>query len=252
VRIMRKVLAFGFGILTTICFAATSLYCVLFLADVLVPRTIDRGPSVSWPVAVAVDLALVGLFAAQHSVMARAAFKRWWTRVIPPAIERSVYVLAACLALALLVGLWLPLPDLIWSVTNPAGRILLSGLFWFGWLMVLIAGLLTNQAEMLGLQQISDAVHGRVLSPPTLNTSGLYRLVRHPIYVGSFIGFWATPDMTVGHLLFAVAATVYTVAGARLEERDLVRTFGDGYRRYQRDVRMLLPIPRRAARGRVR
>ena len=244
---MRKSLMIGFGVLTTVGFAAVSLYSILFLANLLVPRSIDRGPVADWPVAVAVDLALLGLFGAQHSVMARASFKRWWTRFVPPAMERSVYVLATCLVLILLVGFWLPLPDKVWSVEHPAGRMILSGLFWFGWLMVLIAGLLTNQAEMVGLKQISDAVNDRTLAPLTLTTSGLYRLVRHPIYVGSFIGFWAAPDMTLGHLLFAAIATAYTVLGAHLEERDLVRTFGDSYRRYQRKVRMLLPIPRRPA-----
>lgn len=230
------------GVLTTAIFLAISLYSVFFLANIIVPQSIDTGPFIPWPLAVGVDLLLIGMFSGQHSVMARATFKRWWTRIVPKAIERSVYALAANVSLALLLWFWHPIPQLIWETGNPAARLTIVGLFWFGWLLVAVAGLATNPLELLGLQQILDAIRGRGSSAPVLVTSGIYRFVRHPIYVGSLIGFWAAPDMTTGHLLFSTAMTVYIIFGLCLEERDLVKTFGDRYRRYQREVPILLPI----------
>ena len=162
--------------------------------------------------------------------MARRGFKRFWTRLVPKPIERSSYVLCACLCLVLLFRFWQPMPEVVWSVDQPFLRLALNAAFWSGWTIVLVAALLTNSLELVGLRQIWDWCVGREDSVPTLTTSGLYRFVRHPIYFGSLIGFWATPDMTVGHLFFSVSATLYTVVGAILEERDLVNTFGDRYR----------------------
>lgn len=232
-----------YGISASVIAAATALYGIGFMAN-LVPRSIDAGAAGPWPVALIVDVLLLGQFAIQHSVMARPGFKRWWTRLIANSIERSTYVLVTCLSLALLFWFWQPISYPIWTIEQPVVRLIILLVFWLGWLMVLFAGLRSNYLALIGLRQVLDASGGRPVSAPTLTTSGLYRLVRHPIYVGTLIAFWATPHMTAGHLLFAAVGTAYTVFGTFLEERDLVGTFGDRYRRYQREVRMLLPFPK--------
>jgi methanethiol S-methyltransferase len=232
-----------YGISASAIAAATALYGIGFMAN-LVPRSIDAGVAGPWPVALIVDVLLLGQFAVQHSVMARPGFKRRWTRLIANSIERSTYVLVTCLSLALLFWFWRPISHPIWTIEQPVVRLIILLVFWLGWLMVLFAGLRSNYLALIGLRQVLDASGGRPVSAPTLTTSGLYRLVRHPIYVGTLIAFWATPHMTAGHLLFAAVGTAYTVFGTFLEERDLVGTFGDRYRRYQREVRMLLPFPK--------
>jgi methanethiol S-methyltransferase len=241
---MLKAFALIYGVATSIFFGATAIYAAGFIANLFVPKSIDSGAPGPWPQALLVDIALLALFALQHSVMARQGFKRWWTRFIPVCIERATYVLAASLLLALLLWLWRPIPYPIWDVANAPARLVIWGLFWAGWSIVLMAALRSNHLELMGLQQIMDAVQERRASAPQLTTSGLYRIVRHPIYTGSILAFWATPSMTAGHLLFSAMATAYTVLGAFFEERDLLNTFGDAYRRYQRDVPMLLPLPR--------
>jgi protein-S-isoprenylcysteine O-methyltransferase Ste14 len=240
---MNKYVGLLFGFVAALVAAAAALYGIAFMAD-LAPISIDTGVAAPWPEALVVDCVLLGLFGIQHSVMARQSFKRWWTRLVPAAIERSTYVLFASLLLALLFLEWKPITYTVWNVDQPAVRLLLQALFWAGWLMVLVAGMLANHLELIGLRQVLDAASGRKEGPLTLTTSGLYRLVRHPIYVGAIVAFWATPDMTAGHLLFSTAATAYTIFGTFLEERDLVDLFGDRYRQYQRRVRMLLPFPK--------
>jgi len=240
---MNKYVGLLFGFVAALIAAAAALYGIAFMANVA-PISIDIGAAEPWPKALVVDCVLLGLFGTQHSVMARQGFKRWWTRLVPPAIERSTYVLVASLLLALLFLEWKPITYPVWNVDAPAVRLLLQALFWAGWLMVLVAGMLANHLELIGLRQVLDAAGGRKEEPLTLTTSGLYRLVRHPIYVGAIVAFWATPDMTAGHLLFSAAATAYTIFGTFLEERDLVDLFGDRYRQYQRRVRMLLPFPK--------
>jgi protein-S-isoprenylcysteine O-methyltransferase Ste14 len=240
---MNKYVGLLFGFVAALVAAAAALYGIAFMAD-LAPISIDTGVAEPWPKALVVNCVLLGLFGTQHSVMARQGFKRWWTRLVPPAIERSAYVLVASLLLALLFLEWKPITYTVWNVDQPAVRLLLQALFWAGWLMVLVAGMLANHLELIGLRQVLDAASGRKEGPLTLTTSGLYRLVRHPIYVGAIVAFWATPDMTAGHLLFSTAATAYTIFGTFLEERDLVDLFGDRYRQYQRRVRMLLPFPK--------
>jgi methanethiol S-methyltransferase len=223
---MNKYVGLLFGFVAALVAAAAALYGIAFMAD-LAPISIDTGVAEPWPKALAVNCVLLGLFGTQHSVMARQGFKRWWTRLVPPAIERSAYVLVASLLLALLFLEWKPITYTVWNVDQPAVRLLLQALFWAGWLMVLVAGMLANHLELIGLRQVLDAASGRKEGPLTLTTSGLYRLVRHPIYVGAIVAFWATPDMTAGHLLFSTAATAYTIFGTFLEERDLVDLFGD-------------------------
>jgi protein-S-isoprenylcysteine O-methyltransferase Ste14 len=233
-----------YGAAANALFAVAALYGIAFVGNVAGPKTIDSGLLVPWPEAALVDIVLILAFAVQHSGMARVSFKRWLARIMPEPIERSTYILCASMLLILLYWFWLPIPAIVWTVQQPALRAGITALFWAGWIVTLLAAAATNQLEMTGLRQIFDAVWSRPKRELTLTTTGLYRIVRHPIYVGTIVAFWATPDMTVGRLLFAVGATGYTLLGTILEERDLVRIFGDGYRDYQRRIRMLLPFPK--------
>ena len=233
-----------YGVAANALFALVALYGIAFIGNVAVPKTVDLGLVVPWPRAVLVDTLLILAFAIQHSGMARVSFKRWSMRIVPPPIERSTYILCASLLLVLLYLLWCPIPTRVWTVRQPLLGAGITALFWAGWMVTLLAAAATNQLEMTGLRQILDAVQDRPGRDLTLTTSGLYRIVRHPIYVGTIVAFWATPDMTFGHLLFAAGATAYTLLGTVWEERDLVRIFGDGYRDYQRRIRMLLPFPK--------
>jgi len=229
---------------------AAILYLIAFVGDLPVPRTIDSGPAAALPAAIAIDLLLIGLFAIQHSVMARPAFKRLWTRLVPSAIERSTYGLFASLALALLFWFWRPIDGVVWSAADPIAVTVLQAAFWAGWGLVLLSTFLINHFELFGLQQVHARWRGSELPPPEFRTPSLYRWVRHPLYLGLLIGFWATPTMTPGHLLFALVNTGYILLGVSLEERDLVAVFGDRYRRYREQVSMLVPLPRRKAESR--
>ena len=194
---------------------------------------------------VVVDLLLLGVFAVQHSVMARRSFKRWWTRVVPTAVERSTYVLMASLALALLCWQWRPIAEpVIWKVESVAGVQLLWTVFWLGWAVLLLSTFLINHFELFGVRQVFARMARRELPEPEFRTPLLYRYVRHPIYLGFLLGFWAAPVMTAGHLLFSVAVTGYILVGIWFEERDLVAQFGEQYRRYRNQVGMLLPSRR--------
>lgn len=236
-----------YGIVVYLFFLATFLYAIAFVGNLPVPKTIDSGAAGSIPAAIAIDVLLLSLFAIQHSVMARPAFKRAWTKVIPKVVERSTYVLAASLALVLLYWLWRPLVDIVWSVQNPTAKVVLDAIFWIGWGIVLISTFLINHFELFGLQQVYARLAGKPFSPPTFKTPLLYKWVRHPIYLGFLLAFWATPTMTLGHLLFAIATTGYILIGIWLEERDLVAHFGDQYRHYRKEVSMLIPLPRKKA-----
>lgn len=245
---MARVGAILYGLVAYAAFLGAFLYAIGFLAGVLVPRGIDDPPlAASWHGWV-VNLLLLGLFAVQHSLMARRWFKAWWTRFVPSSVERSTYVLLASLILFLVYWQWRAMPAEVWHVTAPILRRGLWTLYALGWVLVLVASFLIDHFELFGLRQVVAYCRGRTPEAPRFRTPGLYRLVRHPLYLGFFIAFWATPQMTVGHLLFAVVTSAYIlVAVVCFEEPDLVRLFGDSYRQYRRRVPMFLPIPRRRA-----
>ena len=239
---MGRILAFLYGLASYLFFLVTFLYAIGFVTGIVVPKTIDTGTAAPAAEAIVVDLVLLTLFAVQHTVMARAAFKKWWTHIVPEAIERSTYVLASTLALALLLWQWRPMPAVVWQATNPALANVLIGISLLGWLIVLVSTFLINHFELFGLQQIGANLMGKEMPAPRFKTPFLYKVVRHPIYLGFIIAFWAAPVMTVGHLFFAAVTTAYIFVGIFFEERDLIGVFGEDYRRYRKRVAMLIPM----------
>jgi protein-S-isoprenylcysteine O-methyltransferase Ste14 len=238
---MGGMLSVLYGVAAYVFFLATFLYTIHFIGNVFVPKTIDSGTPGPLVEALVVNTLLLGLFAVQHSVMARKGFKRWWTRVVPPVVERSTYVLAASLALALLVWQWRPIPQTVWAVRDPALVMALQAVFWLGFAMVFVATFLINHFELFGLRQVFVRLVGREMPEQAFRTPLLYRWVRHPLYLGFILAFWAAPVMSAGHLLFAVASTGYIFVGIWFEERDLLEQFGERYRSYRERVGMLLP-----------
>jgi protein-S-isoprenylcysteine O-methyltransferase Ste14 len=242
---MSRWLILIYGVVAYVVFLGSFLYAIGFISGTAVPKTINSGPVTATSTAVLVNLVLLSLFAIQHSLMARPFFKRWWTQYVPPAAERSTYVLASSLVLLLIFWQWRPLPSTVWNVMQPAGVGVLWGVCAAGWLIVLASTFLINHFDLFGLRQISLNFVGRPYSPVPFQTNWLYRSVRHPIMLGFLIAFWATPRMTQGHLLFAAVVTAYVLVALQLEERDLVAQHGAVYSAYQKQVRMLLPIPGR-------
>jgi protein-S-isoprenylcysteine O-methyltransferase Ste14 len=244
---MSRLFALLYGTVCYAVFLVTFLYAIPFVAGLGVPKHIDNGIPTSLPLAVGINLVLLTLFALQHSVMARPAFKRWWTRFVPQVVERSTFVLATSLVLALLFWQWRPLPLLIWDAEGDAARWVLYGLSAVGWLLVLASTFLINHFDLFGLRQVWRHARGQGPAPEApFVVRALYRIVRHPIMLGFLIAFWATPTMSLGHLLFALVTTGYILVAVKfLEERDLVAQYGEAYRAYQRNVPMLLPWRRR-------
>ena len=244
---MGRVFAFLYGVISYLIFLGAFLYAIAFVGDFYVPKTINSGePGEFWP-SLLINVLLLGLFAVQHSGMARPGFKKWWTKIIPKPIERSTYVLLASAVLILLMWQWQPLTGTVWSVESELGRWVLWGLFGLGWAIVLISTYMISHFHLFGLTQVTNFLKKKGLSSPEFQTPGFYRYIRHPLMTGFFIAFWAIPDMTVGHLLFTVATTGYILIALQLEESDLIEAFGEKYQKYREQVPMFIPRPGRKA-----
>lgn len=238
--IVRRIAVFIYGVICYGIFFGTFLYAMGFIGNLIVPKSIDSAPQSPIGQALLVNIALLGLFALQHSVMARPAFKRWWTKIVPQPAERSTYVLFSSLALLFLFWQWQPMGGMIWDVQNQTGRAILYGMGAFGWMLVLVSTFLINHFDLFGLRQVYLYLRGREYTPLKFDTPGPYKYVRHPLYVGWLFAFWATPTMTVAHLVFALMTTAYILVAIQLEERDLVAAHKE-YDVYRKQVPMLIP-----------
>jgi len=245
----KRISIFAYGLVCYAIFFVTFLYALGFVGDFVVPVTMDGPARMNTGSALLIDLALLGIFAVQHSLMARPFFKRWFTRFIPEPAERSTYVLFSSAALIALFVFWQPLGGVVWSVESALGQALLYGTFFAGWVLVLVSSFLINHFDLFGLRQVWLQLVGRQYTHLRFGTPGPYKLIRHPLYLGWFLAFWATPTMTATHLLFAFMTTAYILIAIQFEEHDLVDALGDDYRRYRERVPMIIPFSRKAPRG---
>jgi methanethiol S-methyltransferase len=241
---MAQTLTLVYGLLAYTSFLVAFLYAIGFVGNIGVPKSIDSGPTVSLIEALVTNVLLLTLFAVQHSVMARPAFKRWWTRIVPKQIERSTYVLLASSILLLLFWQWRPIAGVVWDARSTMLGTILLGLFGVGWLVVLLSTFMINHFDLFGLRQVVLYFQRRPYTPVSFVTRGLYKIVRHPIMLGFLIAFWATPVMTAGHLLFSVVTTAYILVAIQLEEHDLIAADRATYERYRRETPMLIPLPK--------
>ncbi len=249
---MARVLVLVYGVVCYVVFLLTFLYAIAFVGNVklgdLIPRTVDRGgPDAPLGTALLINMALLGLFGIQHSVMARPAFKARWTKIIPRPIERSTFVIITNAVLILMYWQWRPMTGDIWYLTNPVAQWILYGVSAAGWLLVLYATFLINHFDLFGLRQVWLYFQGKEYTNVRLAKPTLYRMVRHPLMLGFIIAFWSTPHMTTGHLVFAITTTAYILVAIQIEERDLVGQYGDDYREYRKQVGMIVPWPKRPA-----
>ena len=242
---MNRVAAFMYGVVVYLIFIAMWLYTVGFVGNVIVQKTIDSGPAESFFKSLLINTALLALWAIPHSVMVRPRFKEWWTKIVPAPIERSTYVLIASLLMILILHQWKPMPKVVWNIENSFGYFTLTVLYYIGWLTVLYSSFLIDHFDQCGLKQVYLYLRGKEYTPLDFKTPSLYKIVRHPIMMGFALAFWATPRMTVGHLVFAIAMTVYIIIGTIFEERDLVKAFGETYINYKRQV-PVLPLPKKS------
>ena len=238
IAVFYGIVAYGFTLVSL-------LYLIGFVGNFVVPKSIDSGTAGPLLQSAIVDMMLIGLFAIQHSVMARQGFKRWWTRIVPPSVERSTYVLATSFVLLILYWQWQPMPAPVWTIDNPIVAAALVGIFWLGWVVLVASTFLFSHFELFGLAQVFARLFGKPVADAQFRAPLLYRYVRHPIYLGVLLAVWATPAMTLGHLLFATVITGYIFVGIQFEERDLIQQFGDRYRRYRQHAAMLIPLPGR-------
>ena len=242
---MGRIGIFVYGLVSYLFFLVAFLYAIGFVGNMWVPKSVDTGPETPLTTALVVNVILLGLFAIQHNVMARPWFKKWWTVFVPQEAERSTFVLFASLLLLLLYWQWRPMPGIVWNVENVAGRFILEALFWLGWLTVLLSTFMINHFDLFGLRQVTLHLQGQRYKPLEFKTSGLYKLVRHPLMLGFIVAFWSTPTMTHGHLLFAVVTTVWILISIQIEERDLIKFHGEQYQAYRKETSMLLPFRKR-------
>ena len=242
---MARIAALIYGFVAYVLFFVTFLYAIGFVGNLVVPKSIDSPAGVFSPTALVIDALLLGIFAIQHSGMARPGFKRVWTKVVPAPIERSTYVVLASLSLDLLYWQWRPMNESIWAVQNSIGAHALLGLSFLGWLIVLATTFMISHFDLFGLRQVAIYATGKQYTPIGFRTPMLYRFVRHPLYVGFLIAFWATPSMTLGHLVFAIATTGYILIAVQLEEKDLTQVFGTTYEQYREQTSMLVPMAKR-------
>jgi protein-S-isoprenylcysteine O-methyltransferase Ste14 len=236
----RRIAVFAYGVACYLAALATFVYLAAFLENIGVPRSIDSAPQTSLWIALLVDFGLLAMFGVQHSVMARPAFKAMWTKIVPEAAERSTYVLFSSVAMFFLFWQWQPIGGVIWNIENAYGRIALYTMYAVGWILVLTTTFLINHFDLFGLRQVTLQLIGRPYTKLEFRTPGIYKLVRHPLYVGWVIVFWSTPEMTAAHLLFALGLTAYILVAIRYEERDLVQMHRE-YAEYRRRVPMMVP-----------
>ena len=240
---MKKSIAFVYGIFAYIIFLIAFLYAIGFVGNFIVPKSIDTGTETNFLQAVLVNALLLGVFVIQHSIMARPAFKKWWISIISPPVERSTFVLLTSLILLLIFWQWQPIKTVVWNAQNETVAAILSGVFFFGWLIVFLSTFMINHFELFGLKQVLDNLKNKQLQPHVLQVNFFYKFVRHPIMLGFIIAFWATPLMTLGHLIFAIGTTVYIILSVKfLEEKTLRYYIGSDYEEYQKKVPMLIPF----------
>lgn len=240
---MKKILAFLYGLIAYVIFLATFLYAIAFVGDFMVEKTINTGVDTPFAQALIINLAVLSVFALQHSIMARPAFKKWWTKIIHPAIERSTYVLLSSLALILIFWQWRPMTGVVWEIQNQVLATVIHGMYAAGWLIVLLSTFMINHFDLFGLRQVYTYLRNLEPKPIPFMMPRLYNIIRHPLMLGFIIAFWAVPVMTVGHLVFSITTTLYILVAVKfLEERDLRKFHGEQYIQYQREVPMLIPF----------